>query len=89
MRYLHEHDPPLLHRDLKSPNMLVSEADVLKVTLFTRLTQQIADFGTARIFELQSDEGASRQLVAEGHSKHAISTLSNVGTSVMLLLFTT
>jgi hypothetical protein len=31
MRFLHERTPPLIHRDLKSSNLLVSDAWVVKV----------------------------------------------------------
>jgi serine/threonine protein kinase len=41
MRFLHHLQPPTIHRDLKSSNLLVSEGWVTKV----------ADFGTARLFE--------------------------------------
>ena len=38
----HAHQQGVIHRDLRPPNMLVSEADVLKVT----------DFGTSRFLEI-------------------------------------
>jgi len=41
MRYLHAREPPMLHRDLKSSNLLVDDAMVVKVS----------DFGFARIKE--------------------------------------
>eukprot|EP00051_Salpingoeca_urceolata_P010652 m.130671 g.130671 ORF g.130671 m.130671 type:complete len:1329 (-) comp16798_c1_seq4:908-4894(-) len=41
MRYLHEHDPPVLHRDLKTGNLFVSEDWTVKV----------GDFGYGRLFE--------------------------------------
>ena len=31
MRYLHQRDPPILHRDLKSPNLLVDAGSNVKV----------------------------------------------------------
>jgi serine/threonine protein kinase len=38
MAYLHTHDPPVLHRDLSSPNILI-DAD---------LSARVADFGLAK-----------------------------------------
>ncbi|KAL0586350.1 hypothetical protein ABG067_003963 [Albugo candida] len=42
MHYLHQFRPPILHRDLKSPNLLVEKQS---------LTIKIADFGLARVKE--------------------------------------
>ena len=39
MRYLHELDTPILHRDLKTPNLLVDKDFSIK----------ISDFGLARV----------------------------------------
>ena len=36
--YLHSHDPPIIHRDLKSDNLLMAAKSI-----------KIADFGVARI----------------------------------------
>eukprot|EP00002_Diphylleia_rotans_P001087 TRINITY_DN10603_c0_g1_i1.p1 TRINITY_DN10603_c0_g1~~TRINITY_DN10603_c0_g1_i1.p1 ORF type:complete len:188 (-),score=32.96 TRINITY_DN10603_c0_g1_i1:106-588(-) len=41
MAYLHSHSPPIIHRDLKSPNILVSNLDEFIVKL--------CDFGLARV----------------------------------------
>ena len=41
MSFLHQLDPPAIHRDLKSGNLLISEGWTVKV----------ADFGTARLFQ--------------------------------------
>jgi serine/threonine protein kinase len=49
MRFLHHLQPPTIHRDLKSSNLLVSEGWVTKV----------ADFGTARLFEKICDTPTS------------------------------
>eukprot|EP00051_Salpingoeca_urceolata_P002077 m.46892 g.46892 ORF g.46892 m.46892 type:complete len:1201 (-) comp11886_c0_seq2:75-3677(-) len=49
MCFLHEQQPPLLHRDLKSGNILISES----------WTAKVADFGTARLAgSLRGDENA-------------------------------
>ena len=45
MLYLHSFNPPIIHRDLKSPNVLVDESGTAKV----------ADFGVAR-FKAQDDK---------------------------------
>eukprot|EP00045_Choanoeca_perplexa_P015028 m.181460 g.181460 ORF g.181460 m.181460 type:complete len:1211 (+) comp16871_c0_seq1:102-3734(+) len=42
MQYLHSLNPPRIHRDLKSPNLLISDSFVCKV----------ADFGTAKLCQL-------------------------------------
>jgi serine/threonine protein kinase len=39
MNYLHRHDPPIIHRDLKSANLLVDDTFNVK----------ICDFGLARL----------------------------------------
>lgn len=31
MNYLHKHNPPIVHRDLKSPNLLVDKKYTVKV----------------------------------------------------------
>lgn len=52
MQFLHSHNPPLVHRDLKSQNLLVSEGWTCKV----------ADFGTARICHVCSTGPANGSL---------------------------
>ena len=44
MLQLHSHKPPILHRDLKSPNLLVDKHWRVK----------IADFNLSRVMEAQS-----------------------------------
>ena len=39
MLYLHDSQPPILHRDLKSPNLLVDEAGRVKVSCHENLAQ--------------------------------------------------
>ena len=34
MAYLHAHDPPIVHRDLKSPNLLLNKQKRIKITDF-------------------------------------------------------
>merc|ERR1712100_554497 len=43
MRYLHSFVPPICHRDLKSPNVLLTQDKALN-----RLTAKVADFGLSR-----------------------------------------
>ena len=38
MHYLHEHSPPIIHRDLKSPNLLVDKHWRVKVSGERRLS---------------------------------------------------
>ena len=38
MHYLHEHSPPIIHRDLKSPNLLVDKHWRVKVSGEQRLS---------------------------------------------------
>ncbi|EGD72081.1 TKL/DICTY4/DRK protein kinase [Salpingoeca rosetta] len=67
MNFLHSLNPPRIHRDLKSPNLLVNESWVVKVT----------DFGTGRLVEhLQADAAQSLELT---DSMQPTMT-SNVGT---------
>eukprot|EP00048_Salpingoeca_helianthica_P008852 m.127314 g.127314 ORF g.127314 m.127314 type:complete len:1181 (-) comp14703_c0_seq1:152-3694(-) len=69
MRYLHERTPPLVHRDLKSANLLVSESWVVKV----------GDFGTAQLLRLpQAHTGApgvQQRTFSMFESKDVIGTL--------------
>eukprot|EP01137_Pigoraptor_chileana_P031228 Opistho-2@18739 len=44
MTYLHSHRPPILHRDLKSPNLLLDNAFRIKIT----------DFGLAQVKDVRS-----------------------------------
>mgnify|MGYP003640367891 CR=1 FL=1 len=43
MRYLHTRDPPIIHRDLKTPNVLLKATDVHAVAL-----AKVADFGLSQ-----------------------------------------
>lgn len=45
MRYLHSHEPPIVHRDLSSNNVLITKACIAKV----------ADLGVARIIDISCD----------------------------------
>jgi parallel beta-helix repeat protein len=47
MHYLHTRDPPVIHADLKSPNILLDE----------RLTSKICDFGIAKVFKKNNNYG--------------------------------
>lgn len=49
MQFLHGLRPPRIHRDLKSPNLLVSDSWVVKVS----------DFGTSRLMQHLRNEDSS------------------------------
>ena len=51
MLHLHSHKPTILHRDLKSPNMLVERHWRVKVTDFN-LSRVVQTAGTASIHSL-------------------------------------
>ena len=48
MEYMHSLDPPILHRDLKPPNILISGE---KQSPLFKWTPKIADFGESRMYE--------------------------------------
>jgi serine/threonine-protein kinase CTR1 len=52
MEYLHSFTPPVLHRDLKSPNILVSKK---KVNGIDQNILKISDFGLARVAATNMD----------------------------------
>jgi serine/threonine protein kinase len=54
MLYLHSHQPPIVHRDLKSSNLVVDDHWVVKVT----------DFGMSRMVPEKMQEGAEGTLGA-------------------------
>ncbi|GAB4820775.1 hypothetical protein N2152v2_007821 [Parachlorella kessleri] len=51
MHYLHSHRPPLLHRDLKSPNLLLDGHWVAKVHEHQSSVGKVGDFNLSRIME--------------------------------------
>jgi serine/threonine protein kinase len=53
MAYLHGRSPPVLHRDLKSPNVLLASVD-------GRLCAKVADFGVAQAI---ASRGATGRVV--------------------------
>lgn len=67
MRYLHSLNPPLMHRDLKSPNILLTSTfrqacDLYTDRLFQKPLAKIADFGMAcKVFgeSLRAQEGST------------------------------
>lgn len=66
--YLHSASPPLIHRDIKSANILVDEA----------YTSKLADFGTlrvARVLNKAADGGAGQQQSTNTH--HRLSSSSS------------
>ena len=63
MRFLHGLTPERIHRDLKSPNLLVSDHWVVKVS----------DFGTSRITEMMGQHGATEGNGSKGRSESATS----------------
>lgn len=68
MSYLHNHVPPICHRDLKSSNLLVDSRWVLKV----------ADFGVSRIMRDDGDVGVNVDLMEQREENLLKTTL--VGT---------
>ena len=68
MSYLHSHNPPICHRDLKSSNLLVDSRWVVKV----------ADFGVSRVMTETSAEGSSQTLEQNADESFLKTTL--VGT---------
>jgi serine/threonine protein kinase len=48
INYLHTRRPPLLHRDLKSPNVLLSEEGVAKIADVGMVRSQVKDLVTAQ-----------------------------------------
>ncbi|EGD80352.1 TKL/DICTY4/DRK protein kinase [Salpingoeca rosetta] len=69
MLFLHSKTPPLLHRDLKSANLLVAEDWTVKV----------ADFGTARLSEhltgVSAEEQDYQQSLLHSQSEGAVGTI--------------
>ena len=61
MLQLHSHKPPILHRDLKSPNLLVDKHWRVK----------IADFNLSRVMEAQSVVSS----IAANNPRYVTSTL--------------
>ena len=48
INYLHSRRPPLLHRDLKSPNVLLSEEGVAKIADVGMVRSQVKELVTAQ-----------------------------------------
>jgi serine/threonine protein kinase/GTPase SAR1 family protein len=58
MKYLHSRDPCVIHRDLRSPNVLLSHS--LSKPASHRLTAKITDFGLSRKFYYSPMVGCQR-----------------------------
>lgn len=41
MNYLHKRNPPIVHRDLKSPNLLVDKKYTVKVRLILQVAERL------------------------------------------------
>ena len=64
MSYLHSHNPPICHRDLKSSNLLVDSKWVVKV----------ADFGVSRIMSDGSSSSDDDSTLSEQHPESLLKT---------------
>ena len=78
MIMLHNHKPPILHRDLKSPNLLVDKHWKLKVT----------DFNLSRMLQSSSDYVGNHSSVANNPRWLAPEVLSISGLVISSLVIT-
>jgi serine/threonine protein kinase len=56
MAYLHAISPPIIHRDLKSPNVLLHRSKA------GELVAKVADFGVAQVLSANFTKGTPRSL---------------------------
>ena len=62
MMYLHSNDPPLVHRDLKSPNLLVDD----------KFTVKVADFGVTKFLKGSMKEQKRRRMTEDDLAVYSV-----------------
>ena len=68
MLYLHTRSPPIIHRDLKSPNLLVDEAWRVRVSDFN-LSKYLTDASRSSSMAAMNPRWAARRLWQDGRPR--------------------